>query len=88
MADPSLFGAGGVGSLGGVARVQGLLGGTAVDIYVVVGPGGDVPQRRGAAVSQGGHLCRLQHPIPQVELGKLPDQGLGGVEMPAQCILW
>ncbi len=41
---PSLLGAGGVGSLGSVARVQGLLGGTAVDIYVVVGPGGYVAQ--------------------------------------------
>lgn len=84
---PSLFGAGGVGSLGGVARVQGFLGGAAVHVHVVVGPGGDVAQRWGAAVGQGGDLCRLQHPIPQVELGKLPHQGLGGIEVPAQCIL-
>lgn len=73
---PSLFGARGVGSQRSVTRVQGLLGGAAIDVHVVVGPGGDVAQRRGAAVGQGGHLCRLQHPVPHVELGQLPDQGL------------
>lgn len=64
-----------------MTRVQGLLGGAAVNVHVVVGPGGDVAQRGRAAVGQGGHLRRLQQPVPQVELGQLPDQGLGGVEL-------
>lgn len=84
---PSLFGAGGAGSLRSVTRVQGLLGGAAVHVHVVVGPGGNIAQRRRAAVGQGGDLRRLQHPVPQVELGELPDQGLGGIKVPAQRVL-
>lgn len=83
----SLPGAGRVGALGGVTRVQGLLGGAAVNIHVLVGPGRDAAQRRRAAVGQAGHLCRLQQPVPQVELGQLPDQGLRGVKLAAQCVL-
>lgn len=77
----------GAGSLGGVARVQRLFGGAVVDVYVLIGPGGDVAQRRGTAVGESGHLGGLQHPVPQVELGQLPNQSLGGVETPAQRVL-
>lgn len=70
-----------------MARVQGLLGSTPIDIYVVVGPGGNVAERRGAALSQGRHFCWLQHTIPQVELGQLTHQSLRGIESPAQRIL-
>ena len=70
-----------------MAGVQGLLGRTAVNIYVQVGPGGDVAERGGTALGQSSYLYGLQHPIPQVELGKLPDQGLRGIESPAQRIL-
>lgn len=77
----SLFGAGRVGALGGVARVQGLFGGAAVNVHVLVGPGRDVAQGGRAAVGQGRHLRRLQQPVPQVELGQLPHQGLRGVKL-------
>lgn len=83
----SLFGTGRIGSLSRMTRVQRLLGGTTIHIYVVVGPGGDVAERWGAAFSQGGNLCWLQHPIPQVELGQLPHQSLRGIKPPSQCIL-
>lgn len=67
--------------------VHGLLGCAAVNIYIVVGPGGDVPECRGAAFGQGSHFCGFQHPVPQVELGELPHQGLGGVEPTTQGVL-
>lgn len=70
-----------------MTRVQGLLGSASVNIDVLVGPGRDVAQGRRAAVGQGGHLCRLQQPVPQVELGQLPDQGLRGVKLAAECVL-
>lgn len=83
----SLFGDGRVGPLRPVTRVHGLLGGSAVDVHVVIGPRGNVAKRREAAVGQGGDLCRVEQPVPQVELGKFSDQSLGGVKVASQRVL-
>lgn len=84
---PSLFGDGSVGPLCVMARVQRLLGDSAVDVHVVISPRGNVSQRRQAAVGQGGHLRRVQQPVPEVEVGEFTNQGLGGVEVAPQRVL-
>lgn len=63
---PSLVGTGGfVGPVTGLSR---LFSGSSIHIHIQIGPGCDVSQSRGAAVSQSRYLSRLQDTVPQVEL--------------------
>lgn len=64
------------------------LGGTAIDLNVGFGPGDDVARKGlGAAGGQVVHLPRGQLPVPDVEMGQLTDECLGGVKPTTQGVL-
>lgn len=67
--------------------IKGSLCRTPKGLHQLVFPGKDVAQQRPSAVGNAQDLGRCQSVVPQVKLGNVAHEGLGGIEPATQGIL-